>query len=665
MRGIHVSVQENKFYITTPIYYADSNLHIGHAYTTVAADALARYHRLRGDDTFYLTGTDEHGQKVQQAAQESGVAPKEFVDRQVARIKQLWQKLRIDYDYFIRTTDPEHEKVVQDIFAELHERGDIYPSAYEGWYCTPCESFWLESKLEGGNSCPDCGRPVQWVEEKAYFFRLSKYAGPLLEHIDRNPGFIQPDSRRNEVTSFIRSGLEDLCVSRSRESLQWGIPVPFDPSHVIYVWFDAVCNYITAIGYGRGEEEFRRWWPADVHLIGKEILRFHAVIWPSMLMALGVPLPHQIFGHGWLVMGGEKISKSRGNVVDPFVLVDKYGLDAVRYYLLREVPFGADGRYTEEALIDRTNVDLANDLGNLLNRVTTMIHRYCQGRIPSPGGPLAQDVALRRAASEARSGMEEALDGNLLSAGLEAIWTLVRAANKYLEDTAPWDLARRPESAGELGTVLYNAAEALRLLAVLLAPFLVETPGRIWQQLGLTSDIAGVTWADTDWGLLQSGSSIERGTILFPRIDAEEALGQPVEERGATVEDEKGEQEGMASTQNEARTAPIKEEIAYETFSRMDLRVARIVEAEAIPGADKLLRLEVDLGGERRQVVAGIAQHYDPESLAGRLVVVVANLAPARIFGVESQGMVLAAEDDGGLALLRPDKDLRPGSVVK
>ncbi len=645
----------DKFHITTPIYYPDSKLHIGHTYTTVAADALARFNRLQGKDVFYLTGTDEHGQKIQQAAAEQEIEPQEFVDDMVDWIKSLWAELGISYDYFVRTTDKQHRQTVQDIFAKLHDQEDIYLSTYEGWYCTPCESFWLESKLEDGK-CPDCNREVSWVEEDAYFLRLTRYSDALLNHIENNDDFIQPETRRNEVISFLNSGLEDMCVSRQRNALNWGITVPFDSEYVVYVWFDAVCNYISAIGYG-GEgdsEEFNKWWPADVHLIGKEILRFHCVIWPIILMALDLPLPDQIFGHGWLTLGGEKMSKSRGNVVDPLVLSEKYGRDAVRYFLLREIPFGADGRYTERALIDRTNVDLANDLGNLLSRVTAMLNKYCDGTIPKPQelehGQIPEvDRQLKKVAQQAVEGAEEALKNYHIDASLEHIWKLVGSANKYVDECAPWSLEGDEESRRRRDTVLYNLAEVLRILAIVMRPYLLDAPGEIWRQLGLDSSdtsIQETSWDDLIWGELPSGVSINRGEPLFPRIDPEEALQDMTEK----------------DVQEEIEHLPA---IDYDTFTDVELVVGRIVEAEHIEDADRLLRVVVNIGyGELRQVVAGIANHYSPEEIIDEQVIVVANMEPTTLFGVKSEGMILAAEDEDGMSLVTVAETMPPGSRV-
>ncbi len=634
--------RSDTFYITTPIYYPDNRLHIGHTYTTVAADVLARFNRMCGRDTFYLTGTDEHGQKIQQAAAARGLSPQVFLDEMVEWIKTLWQQLGISYDHFIRTTDEDHTVVVQAIFQELYQSGDIYRSAYYGWYCTPCESFWLESKLVEG-ACPDCGRDVSWVEEDAYFLRLSKYADRLIAYIEAHPSFIQPEIRKNEMLSFLRQGLEDLCVSRRKEALQWGIPVPFNSDYVIYVWFDAVCNYITAIGYKDPERAsmFARYWPAELHLIGKEILRFHCIIWPIILMALDLPLPKQVFGHGWLTIGGEKISKSRGNVVDPLVLAEKYGRDAIRYYLIREIPFGADGRYTEEALVDRINVDLANDLGNLLSRVTAMIDRYDDGKIPAPTGPPTHLEGVARAAREKA---ERALDRYLLSDALRGIWELVAAANKHIEDAAPWNLQGEARD-----RVLYDLAESLRILAVLLSPFMVDAPREIFRQLGLAEEADAVQWEDAEWGGMLPGTMIDRGEPLFPRLDPDVVLQANPDEIAEQGEERKG-----------------MDMIDFEHFSAMDLRTGTVVSAEAIEGADKLLKLLVDIGeDEPRQVVAGIAEAYSPQDLCGHPVIVVANLKPAKLFGVESQGMVLSAEGPEGLNLIAPVADVTPGSKVK
>lgn len=651
-----------KFYITTPIYYPSDKLHIGHSYTTVAADALARYHRRRGHETWFLTGTDEHGQKIERAAAAVGKTPKQFVDEIVDWIKTLWQALHISYDDFIRTTDERHEKAVQKIFTRLYEQGDIYKSSYEGWYCTPCETFWLEGKLKEGNLCPDCGRPVELTREESYFFRLSKYADRLLRHIEENPEFIQPASRRNEMVSFIKQGLEDLCVSRA--SVKWGIPVPLDENQVIYVWLDALSNYITALGWGTDHDElYRKFWPADLHLVGKEIMRFHTIIWPCILMALGEPLPEKVFGHGWLLFGSnaEKMSKSKGNVVDPFALINKYGLDAVRYYLLREVPFGSDGNYTEDAFILRTNVDLANDLGNLLSRTTQMINKFGGGKVPAPVAE-EDDRVLADLAAEVTREYETAFDSLEISTAVSALWKLVGRANKYIDEQAPWALARDEAKADKLATVLYNLAETLRLVGVLLTPVLIHTPERIWDQLGLDPEgVRKTPWESvTTWGGLPAGVAIRRGDPLFPRIEV-------VKEAPAKVETAKA---APASAEAPAKVEEPVEGVAlieYEDFAKVELKVATVVEAEAVPKADKLLKLQLEVGDERRQIVSGIAQHYQPEELIGKRIVLVANLKPKKLRGVESHGMLLAAtEPDGTLSLVTLDKAGFPsGARVK
>lgn len=524
--------EKDTYYVTTPIYYASGDLHIGHAYSTVAADALARFNRQRGRRTHFLTGTDEHGQKIAGKARAAGLEPKDYVDQIVARIIRLWDRLRISYDDFIRTTEPRHERVVQKIFQRLYEQGDIYKSEYEGWYCTPCETFWLERQLVDGR-CPnpECGGEVHLLKEESYFFRQSKYADRLLQYIDDHPDFIQPPSRRNEMISFIKQGLEDVCVTRT--TFDWGVPIPFDPKHVAYVWIDALINYISALGYlsdePGGDALFRTFWPADLHIVGKEIVRFHTVIWPILLMALGLPLPEKVFGHGWLVLDGGKMSKSKGNVVDPHALMDKYGVDAVRYFLLRDVPFGADGRYSEAALIERTNVDLANDLGNLLNRTLTMVEKYCDGVVPAPAAE-SDDRALADLLVRVVGDVEKAMDELQIPAALEAIWRLVGLGNHYIEDNAPWNLAKDPASRRRLDTVLYNLLEALRAAGALLVPFLPETPARIWTQLGLDADPAAVAWSGiARWGQLPPGTRVRKGAPLFPRIDPKVALGSQAE----------------------------------------------------------------------------------------------------------------------------------------
>ncbi|HHY38486.1 MAG TPA: methionine--tRNA ligase [Clostridia bacterium] len=642
-RGTPSPKTKKTFYITTPIYYPSDKLHIGHAYTTVAADAIARYKRFKGFDVRFLTGTDEHGQKIERRAKEAGKTPQQFVDEIVAGIKDLWSLLRISYDDFIRTTERRHIEVVQDVFEKILKKGDIYKSEYEGWYCVPCETFWLERQLEDGK-CPnpDCRRPVELVREESYFFKLSKYQDKLIRYIEENPDFIKPASRRNEMLNFCKSGLEDLCVSRT--TFNWGIPVPGDPKHVVYVWFDALTNYISALGYGRDGEEFRKYWPADLHLVGKEIMRFHTIIWPIILMALDLPLPKQVFGHGWLVLEGGKMSKSKGNVIDPVVLVDKYGVDAVRYFLLREVPFGSDGYYSEEALKGRINSDLANDLGNLLHRSLGLVERYWDGRVPTP---QAGDTSMADYAREVVKKYEEAMDGFLLSDALTTVFSLVTRCNKYLDEEAPWAKMPRGEEAAA-STVLYNVLESVRIVAGLLVPFLVETPEAIWTQLGIDESPRGKRWEEVvAWGGLKPSTRTRKAGPLFPRIEIRTQDAHPSTEGGA----------GEAGS----------ELIDIERFKELDLRVAKVTAAEAVSGSKKLLKLQLDVGDGigQRQVVAGIAKHYKPEDLVGKYVVLVANLKPAVLKGIRSEGMILAASHgEDCLRLLTVDGEIPPGSGI-
>ncbi|XZL94257.1 methionine--tRNA ligase [Clostridium perfringens] len=640
------------YYITTPIYYPSTNLHIGNTYTTVAADAIARFKRLTGHEVMFLTGTDEHGQKIERIANEKGITPKEHVDEIVAGIKDLWKMMNISYDKFIRTTDDYHVKAVQEIFKKLYDQGDIYKDSYEGLYCTPCESFWTETQLVNGN-CPDCGRPVEKAKEEAYFFKMSKYADRLIQYIEEHPDFIQPESRKNEMlNNFLRPGLQDLCVSRT--SFTWGIPVSFDEKHVIYVWIDALSNYITALGYGQENQDlYKKFWPADVHLIGKDILRFHTIYWPIMLMALGLELPKQVFGHGWLLVDGGKMSKSKGNVVDPVVLVNMFGADAVRYYLLREIPFGSDGLFNNEIFIKKVNTDLANDLGNLLSRTIAMVYKYFDGVIQAPTCKEAIDDELINLALSTLGKVEASIDALKIPEALESIWTLISRANKYIDETTPWILAKDEEKKERLGTVLYNLLETLRFVSVMISPFLTETSVKINDQLNTKV----TTWESLkEFNGTVAGDKVVKGDVIFPRIDVEEKLAELEALKPAPVK----------PANEELVKNPIKEEITIDDFDKIDLRVVKVLECEPVKKAKKLLKLKVDLGGEERQVISGIAQYYKPEELVGKYVVLVANLKPVKLRGELSQGMILAAapSDDSELLLVNPGEMLT-GSQVR
>jgi methionyl-tRNA synthetase len=665
--------KKETFYITTPIYYPSDKLHIGHAYTTVAGDAMARYKRLRGYDVWYLTGTDEHGQKIERKAKEKDQTPQQFVDDIVVGIKELWAKLEISNDDFIRTTEERHKQVVEKIFAQLLKQDDIYKGTYEGWYCTPCESFFLERQLEDGK-CPDCGRPVELVKEESYFFRMSKYADRLLQYYEENPEFIQPESRKNEmINNFIKPGLEDLAVSRT--TFDWGVKVPGDPKHVIYVWIDALSNYITALGYGNAgaDQKYRDFWPADVHLVGKEIVRFHTIYWPIMLMSLDLPLPKKVFAHGWLLMKDGKMSKSKGNVVDPVMLIDRYGLDALRYYLLREVPFGADGTFTPENFVERINFDLANDLGNLLNRTIAMIDKYFEGAVPTFAGSVtAFDEQLQKLAGETISQVEAALENMEFSVALASLWQLVSRTNKFIDETQPWALAKDEAKNGELASVMYHLAESLRIVSIALQPFLTHAPREMWKQLGIEQGEL-TTWESTKrFGQLPGGTKVSKGAPLFPRLDtAEEAAFIAAEMGGGTQPEQaavKNAAAGTASAQQSASSQPAaesKEEIAIDDFAKVELRVAQVIAAEPVHKADKLLKLQLDLGYEQRQVVSGIAKFYTPEQMVGRKVICVTNLKPVKLRGEWSQGMILAASHGDQLTLAAVPDDMPNGAVVK
>ncbi|CEI80244.1 Methionine--tRNA ligase [Oceanobacillus oncorhynchi] len=665
---------KNTFYITTPIYYPSGKLHIGSAYTTIACDTMARYKRLLGFDVFYLTGSDEHGQKIEQKAAEQNISPQEYVDGMAAGMQDLWKKLEISNDKFIRTTDEQHQKVVADIFERFLKQGDIYLDEYEGWYSVPDETFYTETQLEDverdedGNvisgKSPDSGHPVELIKEESYFFRMSKYADRLLKYYEDHPDFIQPESRKNEmINNFIKPGLEDLAVSRT--TFSWGVKVPSNPKHVIYVWIDALANYITALGYGTNDDEnFQKYWPADVHMVGKEIVRFHTIYWPIMLMALDLPLPKKVFGHGWLLMKDGKMSKSKGNVVYPEMLVERYGLDALRYYLMREVAFGSDGVFAPEDFVSRVNYDLANDLGNLLNRTVAMINKYFDGKVPTVNGVInKEDADLQELAASVIQDYQESMEQMEFSNALKKVWTLISRANKYIDETQPWILAKDEEKRPELASVMAHLAETLRVVATLLQPCLTHAPKKIIEQLGL-DEAGGLAWENVPFGNFPEGTTVvKKGQPIFPRLDVEEEVEYIRSQMGGTAAADEEE----AWDPNETELVSTKEkQIKYDVFDKVELKVAEVKDCSKVEGADKLLKFRLDAGDEAdRQILSGIAEYYpEPEKLIGKKVVIVANLKPRKMRGEISQGMILSAEKDGKLEIVPAPESAPNGSPI-
>lgn len=645
-----------KFYITTPIYYASGNLHIGHTYSTVVCDAIARYKRMQGYDVFYLTGTDEHGQKVEDRAAAAGKTPKQFVDELVHGIKDLWKLMDISYDKFIRTTDDYHERAVQKIFRKLYDNGDIYKSTYKGKYCKSCEAFWTESQLVDG-CCPDCGKPVEYAEEESYFFRLSKYA-PRIRKLLTETDFLQPQSRVNEmVNNFIDKGLQDLAVSRS--TFKWGIPVPFDEKHVIYVWVDALSNYITALGYGSDDDSlYRKYWPADVHVVGKEIVRFHSIIWPAILMALGEPLPKKVFGHGWIKLGGKKMGKSTGNVVDPYILAARYGVDALRYFLLSEMPFGSDGDYSNELLVQKINYDLVNDYGNLVKRTLAMSKQYFGGKVTAKGESGEPDGELEGMIKNVKALTDSDMDELVVSKALEDIFALVKRANKYIDETAPWTLAKDESKRARLERVMYDLLEVVRVVSTLLLPFFRTGPSKAIAALGLE---VPAEFGDVTYGTVAEYSTGEAETI-YPRLDIQKELKE-LDAIAAAAEKKSAPEKKSEAKSAEPEDAP-KANITIDDFCKLDLRVAEVIACERVAKSEKLLKETLKVGDEIRTVCSGIAKYYTPEEMVGKKVVLVANLPPRKMCGIESQGMLLCAEKDGKVILLSPESDIDSGAII-
>lgn len=639
--------EKKKFYITTAIAYTSRKPHIGNTYEIVLTDAIARFKRYMGYDVYFCTGTDEHGQKIQELAEKTGVSPKEYVDGVASEIKDIWDLMNTSYDKFIRTTDDYHVETVQKIFQKLYDQGDIYLDSYEDWYCTPCESFWTETQLKDGK-CPDCGREVHKQHEEAYFFKMSKYADRLMKYIEDNPDFIQPESRKKEmINNFLKPGLQDLCVSRTK--IDWGIPVPMNPKHTVYVWLDALTNYITALGYRVDEkgENYQKYWPADVHIIGKDILRFHTIYWPIFLMALGEPLPKQIFGHPWLLNGEDKMSKSVGNVIYADDLVRNFGVDAVRYYVLHEMPFASDGTITFETLISRYNSELANTLGNLVNRTISMVNKYFDGIIPAPATKTEFDESLAEACVDYAKKTAECMDKLKVADAMDCIWGIVNRANKYIDETMPWVLAKSDEGREQLKTVMYNLIEAIRYITSLLGSFMPDTQVAIAEQTKATE----LSWESLcEFGKTESGVKVGAAEPIFARLDPEKKLEELEAELG--------------KSEPEVKIEPYKENVTIDDFDKLDIRVGKVVVCEKVPKSSKLLRFELEVGSERRQILSGIAKYYEPEDLIGKNVLFIANFPPRKMMGYESNGMILSAEYDGGLVVTSTLDDIQSGAQI-